>query len=208
MRGRRCKLTRAEPPESEPLLEKTPIAIRATLFDKYSNQLDHGGVRVDAKASGVGVSGAKVEDNKDGTYAIRYKFKLAKTFTIGITVNNGTAAWLDENNKTTTTGSTSIDPAPASGSSCKAGGTGLNSTIKLGAGAETTFTIFAVDEFGNAIKEGDYDWTVVLTTIDAETGKTVNPNARGEVSADPQGAQFPWVPPAVAGLESPEGINE
>ena len=70
MRGRRCKLTRADPPESEPLLEKTPIAIRATLFDKYSNQLDHGGVRVDAKASGVGVSGAKVEDNKDGTYTI------------------------------------------------------------------------------------------------------------------------------------------
>ena len=52
------------------------------IADSYSNEvngidvrrtahrLDHGGVRVDAKASGVGVSGAKVEDNKDGTYAI------------------------------------------------------------------------------------------------------------------------------------------
>ena len=27
-------------------------------------------MRVDAKASGIGVSGAKVEDNKDGTYTI------------------------------------------------------------------------------------------------------------------------------------------
>ena len=57
-------------PQNEPLLEKSPIAIIVTLFDKYGNQLDHGGVRVDAKASGVGVSGAKVEDNKDGTYTI------------------------------------------------------------------------------------------------------------------------------------------
>jgi len=66
----KCKLARAVPPENEPLLEKSPIAIIVTLFDKYGNQLDHGGVRVDAKASGVGVSGAKVEDNKDGTYTI------------------------------------------------------------------------------------------------------------------------------------------
>ena len=66
----KCKLTRGEPPESEALLEKQPFTIRATLFDKYGNQLDHGGVRVDAKASGVGVSGAKVEDMKDGTYTI------------------------------------------------------------------------------------------------------------------------------------------
>ena len=66
----KCKLTRVVPHEDEPLWEKSPIAIKVTLFDKYSNQLDHGGVRVDAKASGVGVSGAKVEDNKDGTYTI------------------------------------------------------------------------------------------------------------------------------------------
>lgn len=66
----KCKLMRAVPPEDSPLIEKSPIAIIATLFDRYGNQLDHGGVRVDAKASGVGVSGAKVEDNKDGTYAI------------------------------------------------------------------------------------------------------------------------------------------
>ena len=66
----KCKLMRSVPPENEPLWEKSPIAIVVTLFDKYGNQLDHGGVRVDAKASGVGVSGAKVEDNKDGTYTI------------------------------------------------------------------------------------------------------------------------------------------
>ena len=66
----KCKVTRVVPPENDPIIEKSPIAILVTLFDKYGNQLDHGGVRVDAKASGVGVSGAKVEDNKDGTYTI------------------------------------------------------------------------------------------------------------------------------------------
>jgi len=66
----KCKLSREMPPENEPLWEKSQIALKATLLDKYGNQLDHGGVRVDAKASGVGVSGAKTEDNKDGTYTI------------------------------------------------------------------------------------------------------------------------------------------
>ena len=66
----KCKLARTVPPESDPIIEKLPIAVSVTLFDKYGNQLDHGGVRVDAKASGIGVSGAKVEDNKDGTYTI------------------------------------------------------------------------------------------------------------------------------------------
>jgi len=66
----KCKLSRFMPPESEPLLEKSPISILVTLFDKFSNQLDKGGIRVDAKASGVGVSPAKVEDNKDGTYMV------------------------------------------------------------------------------------------------------------------------------------------
>jgi len=47
-----------------------------------------------------------------------------------------------------------------------------------------------------------------FVTIDAETGATINANARGGVMSDPQGAQFPWVPPAVADLSSPDGINE
>ena len=66
----KCKLNRTQPPEDEPLMEKSPIAILVTLFDKFGNQLDRGGIRVDAKASGVGVSPAKVEDNKDGTYTV------------------------------------------------------------------------------------------------------------------------------------------
>lgn len=66
----KCKVERSVPPEQEPIMEKQPIHIIVTLYDKYGNQLDHGGVRVDAKASGIGVSGAKVEDNKDGTYTI------------------------------------------------------------------------------------------------------------------------------------------
>jgi len=47
-----------------------------------------------------------------------------------------------------------------------------------------------------------------FVTIDADTGKTINANARGGVSSDPQGASFPWVPPAVDDLSSPDGINE
>lgn len=66
----KCKVTRAVPPEAEPILEKQPIAITVTLYDKYGNQVEHGGVRVDAKASGIGVSSSKTEDNNDGTYTI------------------------------------------------------------------------------------------------------------------------------------------
>jgi len=47
-----------------------------------------------------------------------------------------------------------------------------------------------------------------FVTIDAETGATINANARGPVSSDAEGANFPWTPPAVEDLESPEGINE
>jgi len=66
----KCKLKTIVPPNDEPLLERSPITIRVTLFDKYGNQLEQGGTRVDAKPSGVGVAGAKVEDNQDGTYDI------------------------------------------------------------------------------------------------------------------------------------------
>jgi nucleoredoxin len=47
-----------------------------------------------------------------------------------------------------------------------------------------------------------------LVLLDAKTGKTINANARGAVSADPEGANFPWEPPAVQDLSSPDGINE
>merc|ERR1711920_1104032 len=35
-----------------------------------------------------------------------------------------------------------------------------------------------------------------------------NSNARGAVSADAGGANFPWRPPAVADMSEPDGINE
>merc|ERR1712167_134843 len=38
--------------------------------DRYDNQLDRGGVRVDAKAMGIATSACCVEDRKDGTYII------------------------------------------------------------------------------------------------------------------------------------------
>jgi len=47
-----------------------------------------------------------------------------------------------------------------------------------------------------------------LVILDAATGKTINGNARGLVASDPEGASFPWAPPAVADLSSPDGINE
>ena len=61
---------RAQPPEADVLYEKDPIGIRVTTVDKYGNQLDRGGVRVDAKALGAMVSSCVVEDHKDGTYTI------------------------------------------------------------------------------------------------------------------------------------------
>merc|ERR1719487_271791 len=47
-----------------------------------------------------------------------------------------------------------------------------------------------------------------FVVLDAETGATINPNARGAVSADPNGESFPWTPPPVADLSSPDGIND
>jgi len=47
-----------------------------------------------------------------------------------------------------------------------------------------------------------------LVVIDAKTGETINGDARGFVGSDPDGASFPWRPPAVADLSSPDGINE
>jgi len=47
-----------------------------------------------------------------------------------------------------------------------------------------------------------------LVILDAKTGETINANARGMVMGDPEGAKFPWKPPPVADLGSPDGINE
>ena len=61
----KCYITKP----SHQALEKVPYPIVVTLVDKYGNQLDRGGVRVDAKALGAAAS-AQVEDRKDGTYLI------------------------------------------------------------------------------------------------------------------------------------------
>ena len=46
--------------------------------------------------------------------------------------------------------------------------------------------------------------------IDANTGETISDNARGSVSNDPEGANFPWRPKPLVDMcaEGPEGINE
>jgi len=61
---------------------------------------------------------------------------------------------------------------------------------------------------GQLSKVFEVEGIPTFVTIDAETGATINANARGSVLSDPNGAEFPWVPPAVAALESPDGINE
>lgn len=46
-----------------------------------------------------------------------------------------------------------------------------------------------------------------LVIVD-EHGRVINKNARGAVGGDPIGESFPWAPPAVGDLASPEGIDE
>lgn len=54
----------------------------------------------------------------------------------------------------------------------------------------------------------DVEGIPTFVTLDADTGATINANARGAVSADPMGEAFPWAPPPVEDLGSPDGINE
>jgi len=54
----------------------------------------------------------------------------------------------------------------------------------------------------------DVEGIPTFVTIDADTGATINANARGAVGSDPEGAAFPWQPEPVGDLSSPDGINE
>ena len=66
--SQKCYLSR---PDAEPCLVNAQAEILLLTHDKYGNQLDRGGVRVDAKAAGVAASACTVEDHKNGTYTIR-----------------------------------------------------------------------------------------------------------------------------------------
>jgi nucleoredoxin len=46
-----------------------------------------------------------------------------------------------------------------------------------------------------------------LVIVD-EKGEVINSNARGVVGSDSTGDKFPWAPPAVGDLSTPEGIND
>merc|ERR1712057_115012 len=46
-----------------------------------------------------------------------------------------------------------------------------------------------------------------LVIVD-ENGRVINKNARAAVANDLSGENFPWAPPAVGDLSSPQGINE
>lgn len=48
-----------------------------------------------------------------------------------------------------------------------------------------------------------------LILIDGETGKVINSSGRAVISSDPDGAKYPWHPPAVCNMaDDVEGINE
>ena len=64
----KCYLSR--PPDAEPTLINQMCDVKLTTHDKYGNQLERGGVRVDAKAAGIAVSTCTVVDHKNGTYTI------------------------------------------------------------------------------------------------------------------------------------------
>jgi len=48
-----------------------------------------------------------------------------------------------------------------------------------------------------------------LVTVDGATGKTINADARGSCSSDPEGKEFPWEPKPVTDFaEGADGIND
>ena len=47
----------------------------------------------------------------------------------------------------------------------------------------------------------------MFVVLDSQ-GDIINGNARGAVSSDPEGKDFPWAPKPVSALDSPDGINE
>jgi len=55
----------------------------------------------------------------------------------------------------------------------------------------------------------DVNGIPALVLVDAETGATITTNGRGAITADPEGAEFPWLPKPVTDLASScDGINE
>ena len=59
-------------PPSEPPLINQPCEILVEAVDKFGNRLEVGGSRVDARASGPGVSACTTEDQQDGTYIVSF----------------------------------------------------------------------------------------------------------------------------------------
>ena len=57
---------------SEPAIINVPCELRLQTVDKFGNTLDVGGATIAARAMGTAVSQCTVEDNKDGTYSIRF----------------------------------------------------------------------------------------------------------------------------------------
>merc|ERR1711998_757394 len=43
--------------------------------------------------------------------------------------------------------------------------------------------------------------------VDATTGETVTTDARSSVSSDPEGAEFPWYPPALNNMSAGQGLD-
>ena len=63
--------SRCYPPNEPPQINQ-PCEILVEAVDKFGNRLEVGGSRVDARASGPGVSACTTEDQQDGTYIVSF----------------------------------------------------------------------------------------------------------------------------------------
>jgi hypothetical protein len=177
--------TDSRSPFKQNLKAGDPATVAIELADVYGNPRITGGDNVTMSAcssagcvpSTTPAAGDKnrftTTDNADGTYTVRYKFEKAVPFTVGIVMNGNSAKWKDSTKALTNTGTVPIQPAPAQG------GTSFTLFVppppgtpahQMQAGKKSKFTIYAADQFGNAVLSGAYKYTVIIKTINAETG--------------------------------------
>jgi hypothetical protein len=70
----------------------TPTELRLQLFDRYSNELRSGGVRVEAKAYGSKASECTIVDHENGHYTISFVAGVAGDYKMQVRVENNEIA--------------------------------------------------------------------------------------------------------------------
>ena len=87
--GSRSKLTLIG--SATPIVN-TPIELRLVLFDRYSNELRVGGVRVEAKIYGSKASECAVVDNDNGSFTLSFTAGVAGDYKAQVRVENNEMA--------------------------------------------------------------------------------------------------------------------